>query len=78
VNQFDPRNSEPNFASAKASATMLLFGLAILAFLVAIDRPEWFHLRPASGTAVAMANAAAKPDRSAPEGKEPAVSAPAR
>ena len=30
---------------------LLLFGLTVLAFLTAIDRPEWFHLKPASGTA---------------------------
>jgi len=26
----------------------------VLAFLTAIDRPEWFHLKPATGTAAAM------------------------
>lgn len=48
--------------SDKAHAAMALrgrlllvaFGLGILAFLVAIDRPEWFHIRPASGGAAAM------------------------
>lgn len=43
--------------SARASLLMLAFGLSVLAFLIAIDRPEWFHLRPATGTAAAMANA---------------------
>lgn len=33
---------------------LLAFGLAVLAFLTAIDRPEWFHLKPATGTAAAM------------------------
>jgi hypothetical protein len=33
---------------------LLVFGLSILAFLTAIDRPEWFHLKPATGTAAAM------------------------
>jgi len=36
---------------------LLLFGLTVLAFLTAIDRPEWFHVKPASGTAAAMAYA---------------------
>ncbi|HEX7822206.1 MAG TPA: hypothetical protein VF463_16475 [Sphingobium sp.] len=36
---------------------LLSFGLGILAFLIAIDRPEWFTLRPASGTAAAMSKA---------------------
>jgi len=36
---------------------LLAFGLGMLAFLVAIDRPEWFHMRPMSGTASALSNA---------------------
>jgi len=44
--------------SVRASLAMLVFGLAILAYLVAIDRSGWFHLRPATGTAAAMAEAA--------------------
>jgi hypothetical protein len=45
------------FEQLRASLIMLAFGLATLAFLVAIDRPEWFELRPVSGTAAAMSNA---------------------
>lgn len=45
--------------SIRASLLMLGFGLSVLAFLIAIDRPEWFHLRPATGTAAAMAHASA-------------------
>lgn len=41
----------------RSSLMMLAFGFFILAYLVSIDRPEWFRLRPASGTAVAMAHA---------------------
>ncbi|MFN3434924.1 MAG: hypothetical protein ACK4ZY_11060 [Sphingomonas sp.] len=33
---------------------LLIFGLTVLAFLTAIDRPEWFRLKPATGTAAAM------------------------
>jgi len=47
--------------SARASLLMLAFGLSVLAFLIAIDRPEWFHVRPATGTAAAMANASTQP-----------------
>lgn len=48
----------------RSSIALLLFGLGTLAFLIAIDRPEWFHLRPASATAEAMSQAAAPaPDR---------------
>lgn len=47
----------------RSSIALLLFGLGTLAFLIAIDRPEWFHLRPASGTAAAMSHAAAAPER---------------
>jgi hypothetical protein len=48
----------------RSSIALLLFGLGTLAFLIAIDRPEWFHLRPASGAAEAMSHAATTaPDR---------------
>ncbi|MET3724203.1 MULTISPECIES: hypothetical protein [Sphingomonas] len=48
----------------RSSIALLLFGLGTLAFLIAIDRPEWFHLRPASGTAAAMSHASSPaPDR---------------
>jgi hypothetical protein len=36
---------------------LLAFGLGVLSFLVAIDRAEWFSLRPATGTSIAMAAA---------------------
>jgi hypothetical protein len=39
-------------------ALLLLFGLGVLGFLVAIDRSEWFAIRPATGTSIAMAKAA--------------------
>ncbi len=43
--------------SLRASLMMLTFGLVILAYLVAIDHPEWFHIRPVSGAAAAMYDA---------------------
>jgi hypothetical protein len=36
---------------------LLMFGLTVLAFLTAIDRAEWFRVKPATGTAAAMAYA---------------------
>ena len=44
-----------------ASLFLLCFGLGVLAFLTTIGRGDWFELRPATGTAVAMAKAAAEP-----------------
>lgn len=43
---------------ARASLIMLCLGLGILAYLIVIDRREWFHIRPGSGSAAAMAHAA--------------------
>ncbi len=42
----------------RSAIALLMFGLGTLAFLIAIDRPEWFHLRPASAAAEAMSQAA--------------------
>ena len=43
-----------------SSLFALVFGLVALGFLTAIDHPDWFHIRPVSGTAAAMANAATR------------------
>ncbi len=60
-----PRSPSPKSSkispTARASLSLLGFGLALLAFLIAIDRPQWFVLRPASGTAAALAKASVKP-----------------
>jgi len=55
----EPKNHASHEASARLKGTMALLGvgLAILAFLVAIDRPQWFHIRPATGTSLAMSHA---------------------
>ena len=37
-----------------ASVFFMGFGLALLLFLVAIERQNWFELKPATGTAEAM------------------------
>jgi hypothetical protein len=54
-----PQNHASQEASHRLKGTMALLGvgLAILAFLVAIDRPQWFHIRPATGTSLAMSHA---------------------
>ncbi|WP_029623927.1 hypothetical protein [Sphingomonas sp. PAMC 26617] len=53
----------PPTETFRGSMLFLTFGLVMLAFLVAIDRPEWFKLRPVSGTAIAMAKAAELADK---------------
>ena len=45
-------------ANLWAPLSLLCFGLAILGFLIAIERGNWFPIRPASGAAAAMAYAA--------------------
>lgn len=64
MRQFEEQDSKSVMERLRGSLMMLSFGLVVLGYLVAIDRPEWFSVRPASGTAAAMANAsttAAKP-----------------
>lgn len=34
---------------------LLLFGCLVLAFLVSVDRVNWFSIRPATGTSIALA-----------------------
>ena len=41
----------------RGSLLFLVFGIGMLVFLIAIDRPGWFVLKPATGTAVAMSAA---------------------
>ena len=54
----DQRDRYAVLETWRGSWMFLAFGLTILAYLVAIEHPHWFVLRPASGTAVAMASAA--------------------
>lgn len=51
--------------SLKSSLVVFCFGIGLLAFLIAIDRPQWFHIRPAAGIAKAMA-LASEPHPQAP------------
>ena len=46
---------------------LLLFGLAVLSFLIAVDRADWFAIRPATGTSIALSNAAAGAPQQTPE-----------
>ncbi len=62
MRQFDEFNEKSRFETIKASLMMLCFGLGILAFLIVIERPEWFHIRPVSGAAAAMVEAGNSPD----------------
>ncbi|AXB77921.1 hypothetical protein TQ38_016585 [Novosphingobium sp. P6W] len=47
--------------SLVGNSLLLLFGCGVLAFLVAADRVNWFSIRPATGTSVAMARSTEKP-----------------
>jgi hypothetical protein len=54
----DPRHARAVGEQMRAALIMLCFGFGVLAFLVAIDRPEWFHIQPGTATAAAMVRAA--------------------
>ncbi|WP_088190934.1 hypothetical protein [Sphingobium sp. Z007] len=60
MNQPDHKNRRTMIEKAAGSFMLLSFGLASLAYLIAIDRADWFAVRPASGVAQAMANASDK------------------
>lgn len=47
--------------SLTGNLLLLLFGCGVLAFLVAADRVNWFSIRPATGTSIAMARSTEKP-----------------
>jgi len=57
-------------SSAWSSVFVLAVGVFALVFLVAIDRQNWFHIRPATGTAAALSQATdrAAEDRTAAVG----------
>lgn len=44
---------------------LLVFGCGVLAFLVAADRVNWFSIRPATGTSIAMARSTEQPHHAA-------------
>lgn len=47
--------------SLTGNLLLLLFGCGVLAFLVSVDRLDWFSIRPATGTSIAMARSTEKP-----------------
>jgi len=40
----------------------ILYGVAVLSLLVAIEHVDWVHIKPATGTAAALYNASSHPD----------------
>jgi hypothetical protein len=50
---YDGSDNEPFWSSV----FFLSFGIALLLFLVAIERQNWFTLKPGTGTAEAMSYA---------------------
>ncbi|VWX53760.1 hypothetical protein [Novosphingobium sp. 9U] len=57
--QTDPHEKQRMRETLAGRMLLLAFGFAVLTFLVAIDRADWFAIRPATGTSIAMSNAAA-------------------
>jgi hypothetical protein len=55
----DPSNVTRLLETVRASLIMLAFGVAVLVFLIAIERPQWFHIQPGTSTALAISKAAA-------------------
>jgi hypothetical protein len=51
------RHDDQTISPLWGRLALLMFGLTVLAFLTAIDRAEWFRMKPATGTAAAMAYA---------------------
>ncbi len=56
--------------SLAGNALLLLFGCTVLAFLVAVDRADWFSIRPATGTSIALSASASVPSGE-PEDRTP-------
>lgn len=54
------RSREELRQSLRTHSLLLLFGLGILAYCIAIDRVEWFSLKPATGTSISLSNASAE------------------
>ncbi|MFC0203563.1 hypothetical protein [Novosphingobium soli] len=56
---------------------LLLFGCGVLAFLVAVDRLDWFAIRPATGTSIAMARSTEAAARhAADQARRPEIALP--
>lgn len=57
---------------------LFLFGCGVLMFLIAVDRVDWFSIRPATGTSVAMARSAESVVKVGPAAAEPTNVEPAK
>lgn len=57
MRQYDDEDEKVSASTVHGNLMLMAFGMGVLGFLVAIDHPEWFHLRPMTGTAVAMSYA---------------------
>ncbi|WP_260924868.1 hypothetical protein [Novosphingobium sp. 9] len=66
MRQFDELKQRNATESLRSTLLLLLFGLGTLGFLVAADHPQWFSIRPASGSSFAMSQAVASEAREAP------------
>lgn len=55
--------------SLVGNGLLLLFGCFVLAFLVSVDRVDWFSIRPATGTSIAMARSTEAARNEATTGK---------
>ncbi|WP_156679005.1 hypothetical protein [Sphingomonas profundi] len=54
-----------------SSLLLFSFGLGVLFFLIALERVNWFHIRPASGVAAAMSYAGGNAPTPSPTGAAP-------
>lgn len=59
---FGERQSEGLFQSVRGSLMLLSFGLTVLAFLIAIEHPEWFRRHVPHAVSASMAKSAAQAD----------------
>lgn len=57
MRKMDSVEKKRKMEALSGRALLLAFGLGVLGFLVAIDRVDWFAIRPATGTSIAMASA---------------------
>lgn len=73
----DHRDSDADaFLTLRAALIMLCFGLGILAFLIVIERPHWFRMRPVSTGAAAMSRVATGNAQSASNDAPVSVTSP--
>ncbi len=54
-----------------SNGLLFLFGCGVLAFLVTVDRVDWFSIRPATGTSIAMARSTEHAPKVGPAPAEP-------